>query len=484
MSKGLNRGLQSRHMSMIALGGCIGTGLFLAVGSAIADAGPGGTVVAYTIIAIMVYFLMTSLGEMAAYSPTTGTFCEYSSKYVDPAFGFSTGWNYWFNWAITVATEVIAAALIMQYWYPDVPVIIWSLIFFLLILGLNLFSVKIYGEVEYWMSFIKVSTVVIFIIVGTLTIIGLTGIGGPVGFNNWVIGDAPFHNGYWGFLTVFMIAGFSFQGSELIGVTAGEAKDPEHSIPKAVKQTFWRLFLFYILSVVVISFLIPYNDPILIRAAESHDASVSPFTEVFKSAGFNSAATVMNLIILTAILSACNASMYSATRILWHLGKTKQAPSIFARINSKGTPVMALLATALIGCSFFFVSFLDSGKVFTWLINVSSLAGFIAWFSIALSHYRFRRAYVKQGKKLEDLPYQSKLFPWAPIIALTLVSIVIVGQGVYIFKQHGLTWESLAVNFISTYIGLIVFIVIYLGYKFIKGTKVVKLEECDLTRRS
>ena len=478
----LSRKLQSRHMSMIALGGCIGTGLFLAVGSAIADAGPGGTVVAYVIIAIMVYFLMTSLGEMAAYSPTTGTFCEYSSKFVDPALGFTTGWNYWFNWAITVATEVIAAALIMQYWFPDVPVIVWSVFFFILVFGMNVFSVRVYGEVEYWMSFVKVSTVIIFIIIGGLSIIGLTGNTESVGFHNWTIGDAPFHNGAWGFITVFMIAGFSFQGSELIGVTAGEAQDPEKSIPKAIKQTFWRLFLFYILAVVVISFLIPYNDPTLMTAGADHDVSVSPFTTVFQNAGLTSAATIMNVIILTAIISACNASMYSATRVLWHLGKTKQAPHIFSKINKNGTPFVALAATSLVGCAFFAVSFLDSGVVFTWLVNVSSLAGFTAWFTIALSHYRFRRAYIKQGKDLKDLPYKSKFFPWAPLIALALVSIVIVGQGIDIFTGGDGSTTDAIIHFVSTYIGLIVFIIMYFAYKIVKKSKIVKLEECDLTR--
>ncbi len=478
----LSRKLQSRHMSMIALGGCIGTGLFLAVGSAVADAGPGGTVFAYVIIAIMVYFLMTSLGEMAAYSPTTGTFCEYSSKFVDPALGFTTGWNYWFNWAITVATEVIAAALIMQYWFPDVPIIVWSVFFFFLVFGMNIFSVRVYGEVEYWMSFVKVSTVIIFIIIGGLSIVGLTGNTESVGFHNWTIGDAPFHNGAWGFITVFMIAGFSFQGSELIGVTAGEAKDPEKSIPKAIKQTFWRLFLFYILAVVVISFLIPYNDPTLIGPGADHDVSISPFTTVFKNAGLTSAATVMNVIILTAIISACNASMYSATRVLWHLGKTKQAPHIFSKINANGTPVVALLATSLVGCAFFAVSFLDSGVVFTWLVNVSSLAGFTAWFTIALSHYRFRRAYIKQGKDLKDLPYKSKFFPWAPLIALALVSIVIVGQGIDIFTGSTGSTTDAIIHFVSTYIGLIVFIIMYFAYKIVKKSKIVKLEECDLTR--
>jgi lysine-specific permease len=430
----------------------------------------------------MVYFLMASLGEIAAHNPVTGTFCEYAGKYVDPALGFSTGWSYWFNWAITIATEVIAAAFIMQYWYPDSSILLWSGAFFLLVLCLNLFSVRVYGEVEYWLSFIKVSTVIIFIIVGTISIFGLIGNHESVGFSNWHIGDAPFHGGFWGFITVFMIAGFSFQGSELIGVTAGEAKDPEKSIPKAIKQTFWRLVIFYILSVVVISFLIPYINPNLVASSNSHNASISPFTMVFQGAGLQSAATVMNVIILTAIISACNASMYSANRILWHLGKIGHAPKVFMKTNSGGTPVFALLATALIGSSFFFVAFVGSGQIFMWLVNVSSLAGFIAWFAIALSHYRFRRAYLKQGNSLSDLPFVAKFFPAAPIIAMILVSIVIVGQGLSIFVGDDRGTLSMVFEFISTYVGFFSFIILYLAYKYVKKTKLVRLEDCDLTR--
>ena len=480
MSEKLTRRLQSRHMSMIALGGCIGTGFFLGLGGAIADAGPGGTVLAYIVIAIMVYFLMASLGEMAAHNPITGTFCEYATKYVDPALGFSTGWIYWFNWAITVAIEVIAAAFIMQYWFPHSSTLMWSGLFFVLIFLLNVFSVRIYGEVEYCLSFVKISVVIIFIIIGVLSIFGLASNHASVGFTNWHIGDAPFHNGVLGFIGVFMIAGFSFQGTELVGITAGEAENPHTSIPKAIKKTFWRLSVFYIFAVIVISFLIPYNNPLLLKS--SSDVSVSPFTIVFANAGLKSAATIMNVIILTAVLSTCNASMYTATRVLWHLGETKQAPKAFARTNSNGTPLLALLVTALIGCSFFFISFIGSGTIFTWLINISSLAGFIAWFTIALSHYRFRKAYVKQGKDLKNLPFLANYFPFAPLIALVLVVIVIIGQGVGIFTGSDKGWLSVITQFSATYIGLVVFIALYISYKIAHKTKLIKLEDCDLTQ--
>lgn len=473
----LKRNLKARHMTMIALGGSIGTGLFLASGSAIAEAGPGGAMLAYALVAVMVYFLMCSLGEMAAYSPTTGTFCEYSTKYVEPAFGFAMGWNYWFNWAITVATEIIAAALIMQFWFPHVDTLWWSVLFFVVIFALNLLAVKFYGETEYWLSFVKVSAVIIFILVGALTIVGITGNHGPVGFENWHIGDAPFHHGWIGFMAVFLIAGFSFQGTELVGIAAGEADNPQKSIPKAIKSTFWRLVIFYILAIGVISFLIPYNSHILVDAQS--DVTVSPFTLVFKEAGFMYAATVMNAVILIAILSACNASMYSATRILWHMGRTNQAPKVFAKVNQHGVPMAALIATALIGSFFFLTSFMKSGEVFIWLVNISSLAGFIAWFGIALSHYRFRKAYIAQGKPLSELPYKAIWYPWAPLIALGMILIIVLGQ-----EFNAIISGDISIGrFIATYIGLFAFLTIFVIYKVIKKTKMVKLQDCELKLR-
>ena len=475
MSNTLKRNLHARHLIMIALGGSIGTGLFLASGSAISTAGPGGAMLAYAIVSLMVYFLMCSLGEMATHRPTTGTFCEYSTKYVSPEFGFAMGWNYWFNWAITVAAEIIAAAFIMQYWFPEVHTLVWSILFFVLIFGLNLMAVRVYGETEYWLSFIKVAFVIIFIVVGILTIIGATGVGGSIGFQNWHIGDAPFHHGMLGFMAVFLIAGFSFQGTELVGVAAGEADNPRKSIPLAIKRTFWRLVIFYILAIGVISFLIPYTSDILVNTKS--DIAISPFTIVFKNAGLNYAATIMNAVILIAILSACNSSMYSATRIMWHLSNTGQAPKAFKHINRKGLPLNALLITAFVGCFFFLTSFLDNGTVFIWLVNISSLAGFIAWFGIALSHYRFRRAYNKQGLDLKKLPYRAKWFPIAPLLAMLLIAIIILSQEFNSIISGKITWSS----FFATYIGFFLFLALLILYKVIKRSKIIPLEKCDVT---
>ena len=254
----LKRTIKSRQLSMIAIGGCIGTGLFLASGLSIHQAGPGGALLAYGIIGIMVYFLMTSLGEMAAKLPTSGSFYCYASMFVDPALGYAMGINYWFNWAITLAAEVSASALIMKYWFPAVPGVEWSMLFLGLIFTINYCSVKGFAETEFCLSWIKVCAVIVFLVIGLLMIIG--GIGGTTpGLHNWHTGDAPFHGGILSVIGVFMVAGFAFQGTELIGITAGESEAPEKQIPIAIKQVFWRILLFYVLAIAVMSTLIPYS---------------------------------------------------------------------------------------------------------------------------------------------------------------------------------------------------------------------------------
>lgn len=466
----LKRKLKSRHLSMISLGGTIGTGLFLASGGAIHTAGPGGVIVAYLLIGIMVYFLMTSLAEMAAFMPVSGTFSTYASRFVDPSLGFALGWNYWYNWAITIAAELSAVTIIMKFWFPHTPSLIWSSICLVIMFLLNYLSVKGFGEAEFWFSLIKVITVIVFIITGFLMIFGIMG-GEPVGFKNFTVGDAPFHGGFMSMLGIFMAAGFSFQGTELLGVAAGESDDPEKSIPKAVRQVFWRILLFYILAILVIGLLIPYTD----KNLAMEDVAMSPFTIIFDKAGIAFAASVMNAIILTAVLSAGNSGMYASTRMLWDLARDGKAPKFLAKLNKNGVPVNALIVTSLVGTIAFLASFFGDGVVYVWLLNASGMSGFIAWLGIAISHYRFRKAYVAQGRDLNDLPYRSRLFPFGPIFAFILCAIVILGQNYSAFLGGHIDWTSILIS----YIGLPLFIIVWLSYKFIKKTKIVPLEECD-----
>ncbi|GAB9261812.1 amino acid permease [Ligilactobacillus animalis] len=468
----MKRSLKTRHLSMIALGGSIGTGLFVASGSAISTAGPGGALVAYLGIGLMVYFLMTSLGEMATYLPVTGSFATYARRFVDPAFGFAMGWNYWFNWAITLAVDISTVALVLKFWFPHVPAWVFSLSALLLIFFINALSVKSFGEAEYWMALIKVVTVVVFLAVGLLTIFGILG-GHATYLENFTKGNAPFVGGIPTILSVFVVAGFSFQGTELIGITAGETKDPEKSLPKAIKQVFWRILLFYILSIFVIACIIPYTSPNLL-GSEASDIAISPFTLVFKRAGLASAASVMNAVILTSVLSAANSGMYASTRMLFALGIDGDAPKMFSRVNSRGIPIFALLGTTLVGL-FTFLASIFGNQVYTFLVSASGLTGFIAWIGIAVSHYRFRRAFKAQGHDLSELKYKAKWFPFGPILALILCILVIIGQDIQSFKDFN--WQAIGVSYMSVPL----FIILYAYYKIKYKTKVIPLDEVDLT---
>lgn len=470
----LRRELKARHLTMIAIGGSIGTGLFVASGATVSQAGPGGALLSYALIGIMVYFLMTSLGELAAFMPVSGSFSTYGSRYVEEGFGFALGWNYWYNWAVTIAVDLVASQLVMNYWFPDTPGWIWSALFLGLIFLLNYISVRGFGEAEYWFSLIKVVTVIIFIAVGVLMISGIMRGGETAGWHNWAIGDAPFAGGFASMIGVAMIVGFSFQGTELIGVAAGESENPAKNIPRAVRQVFWRILLFYILAILAISLIIPYTDPNLLRN-EVGDISVSPFTLVFRNAGLLSAAAVMNAVILTAVLSAGNSGMYASTRMLFTLASEGKAPRIFAKLSKGGVPRNALYATTIVAALCFLSSMFGNQTVYLWLLNTSGMTGFIAWLGIAISHYRFRRGYVSQGRDLKKLPYLSGFFPFGPVFAFVLCLIITLGQNYQAFLKDTIDWYGVA----ATYIGLPLFLIIWFGYKLTKGTKVVKYSEME-----
>jgi lysine-specific permease len=470
----LQRGLKTRHLMMISIGGSIGTGLFLASGGAISSAGPGGALLAYAAIGIMVYFLMTSLGEMAAFMPVSGSFSTYAGRFVDPALGFALGWNYWFNWAVTIAAELSAAGIIMKFWFPDIPSLPWSVLFLAIMFLINYLSVKSFGEAEYWFALIKVVTVIVFIGVGILMIFGILG-GQAPGFTHFTEGDAPFNGGFMALLGVFMAAGFSFQGTELVGIAAGESDNPRVNIPRAIRQVFWRILLFYIFAIFIIGMLISYTDPVLING-DVDNIAVSPFTIVFEHAGLAFAASVMNAIILTSVLSAGNSGMYASTRILWVLAKEGKAPKWLSGLSRHGVPVAALIATAAVGMLAFFTSLFGDGVVYIWLLNLSGMCGFLAWLGIAISHYRFRKAYKLQGYNLSDLPFKARWFPFGPIFAFALCLFVMIGQGYSAISGDAVDYKAL----VSSYIGLPLFAAIWLGYKIKHKTKLIPLKDCQI----
>lgn len=472
----LRRRLRSRHIMMIALSGAIGTGLFVASGASIATAGPGGALLTYTLIGVMVYCLMTSLGELAVHLPVSGSFVTYSRLYVEEGFGFALGWNYWFSLAVTVAVELAAAQLVMKYWFPGVPGMVWSAAFLLLMFGINAFSVRGFGEAEYWFSMIKIVTIVVFLLIGLAMIFGIMHGGPQSGWQNFTVGDAPFVGGLPAMVGVAMIAGFSFQGVETIGVAAGEAENPSRTIPRAIRQTFWRILLFYVLAILIIGVVLPYTDPNLLRN-EATDIGVSPFTLVFQHAGLAFAAGMMNAVVLTALLSSGTSSLYVATRILYDLSLEGQAPRWFAKVSGNGVPRRALVATSAVGALCFFSSLFGDQVVYLWLLNTSAVTCFIAWFGIALAHYRLRKGFTSQGHSLHQLAYRSPFFPVGPIMVAIVCVVIILGQNTKALLAPIDNFGA----FVATYCGVILFVAIWLVYRWRFKTRFVKYSEMQFS---
>ena len=480
-SRHLERGIGTRQLSMIAIGGAIGTGLFFASGGAIAQAGPGGALLAYATMGIAVYCMMQSLGEMATQLPIAGSFEAYAERFVDPSLAFAVGWNYWFSWAITLAAELVAGALIVQFWFPHSNSAFWAMGFFAVLLALNLLSVKAYAEAEYWFAGIKVVTVIIFLAVGALMITGMIG-NHSAGFHNWFLSDpktgthAPFVGGFTAALAVFLVAGFSFQGTEGVGLAAAETADPSTNVPKAIRTVFWRILLFYIGAIFVVGTLISYTDPNLLNADESHIA-FSPFTMVFEQLprfGYY-AANLMNAVILSSVLSCGNSSMYVASRMLYAMSHSNKAPKIFGKLNGRGVPVPALLATGLVSALAFFSTTVGEHKIYQLFYNASSLSGFLIWLGIAICHLRFRKAWVAQGRSVDDLKFKSKFYPYGPWLALILFVVVLFGANIGVFQTPVFSWF----DFITGYLMIPVVVLLYLGHKWRNKTRLVPLKDCN-----
>ncbi|KAF9938193.1 hypothetical protein BGZ75_008745 [Mortierella antarctica] len=472
----LQRNLKARHLTMISLGGTIGTGLFLASGSSIAIAGPGYAQIAYCLIGTMVYCFMSSLGEMTTYLPITGSINAYGTRFFDPALGFMLGWVYWFSWSITVAAELVAAGIIISYWIPaeQCPSWVWAAVFIIVLTALNLTSVKAYGETEYWLSLIKVLAVIVFIIVGFLYIGGAVGtrIPGAPKPGPEVFNLGPFHGGFTGLFSIFLNAGFSFQGAELVGIAAGETKNPRKNVPRAIRQVFWRIIMFYVLTILIIGLCIPYYDEVL--ANPDGDINSSPFTRVFIQAGITVGGDIMNAVILVAILSAGNSGLYASSRALHTLSKEGSAPKFFSYVNRFGVPVYCVLSTALVGCFAFIVSLVGQGVAYDWLLSLSSTTGFIAWLGIAFCHIRFRMAYKAQGRSLNDLPFVSRLYPFGPIYTIIICVVILLGQGYTAFAPFSVK------AFLSAYITLPFVALLYFGNKFWTKSKILNLVDVDL----
>lgn len=436
--------------------------------------------IAYAFVGTLVFSVMVALGEMATFIPVSGAFTAYASRFVDKSLGFSMGWIYWFSWAITYALELTATGLIIQYWAPDLNIGIFVGVFWVVITALNFLPVSFYGELEFWFASIKVVTVIGFLIFGICINAG-AGKQGYLGFKYWnnpgafapyIVKDNIPLAKFVGFWAVMIQAGFSYQGTELVGIAAGETANPRKNVPKAIRQTFWRILLFFVLTILFIGILIPYDNESLLNGTT--DASSSPLVIAANLAGVQALPSIINAVLLTVVLSAANSNVYSGSRILVGLAKEGSAPAILTKTTNSGVPYYAVAFTAAFGLLAFLNESSSGGTVFDWFVNMSGVAGFISWTCINISHIAFMRACKAQNISRDELPYKAMWQPWFSWYGMGFNILIILTQGFTAFMP----WDTSA--FFTAYVSLILFVVLYVGHKLVTRCPYVKSTEADL----
>ena len=413
-TKALKRAMGTRHLVMLSLGGAIGTGLFLGSGEVIAQTGPVGAIIAYILGGLIAYMVMLCLGELAVHMPVAGSFGAYAQKYIGPGTGYMISWVYWLTWTATLGTEFTAAALLMQEWFPHISMWIWTIIFAITIFALNLSSTRIFAESEFWLALVKVVTVVAFIILGLLAIFSLIPFHGAESaplFHN-LTAQGWFPQGLVPIFTTMLIVNFAFSGTELIGVAAGETKDPAVNVPKAINAAIWRLLIFFVGTIVVISALLPFQ----VAGLGGESVSNSPFVTVFNYIGIPYADDIMRFVIITALLSAANSGLYAASRMMWSLSAQRQLPQVFSRLSSSGTPVIALVVTMFGAIPGLLSEHFAPETIFKKLLGIAAFTMVIVWMSICWSQFNFRRAWYKAGHSAKDLKFAAPLYPIVPIL--------------------------------------------------------------------
>ncbi|MCQ1578214.1 amino acid permease [Streptomyces parvus] len=414
-SGGLQAGLKNRHLSMIAIGGVIGAGLFVGSSAGIAAAGPA-ILISYAMVGLMVVLVMRMLGEMAAARPSSGSFSAYADQALGRWAGFSIGWLYWFFWVVVLAVEATAGAAILENWIPGVPQWAWALIVMVVLTATNLVSVGSYGEFEFWFAGIKVVAIAAFVVVGFLAVFGLLpGSDNPgSGLAHLTDNGGFFPEGPGAILTGVLMVVFSFMGSEIVTLAAGESSDPQRAVSKATNSVIWRIAVFYLGSIFVVLTLLPWNDP-SIQEKGSYVAALD-------SIGIPQAGNVMDFIVLTAVLSCLNSGLYTASRMAFSLGERGDAPKSFAKVNGRGVPQAAILSSVVFGFVAVFFNYQWPDTVFQFLLNSSGAVALFVWLVICFTQLRMRGIILREtpGK----LVVRMWLFPyltWATIAAISFI---------------------------------------------------------------
>ncbi len=414
--RGLHRRLTRRHMTMIAMGGAIGTGLFLGSGMAVGQAGPG-VILSYLVGVGLCLIMMYALAEMAVVHPTAGSFGVYAETYLNPWAGFAVRCTYWFAQVVAIGGEVTGAGIYTRFWLPGVPLWVWVVVYSAALIMVNLTAVRLFGEFEYWFAMVKVSAILLFVVLGIGYV--FTGIGAvePVGLRYLADpstgGFLP--HGWAGVFQAMLVVVFSFYGIEIVAVTAGEAMEPEREVPRALRSMVVRLGLFYILAIALVVAIVPWQ-----RAGLAE----SPFVTVFRSLGVPYAAGVMNFVVLTAALSSMNTNLYLSGRMLFSLSRSGLAPAAFGRLSAQGAPRNAVLASTLGLALAALLAAKFAGSAYQWLLGIAIFGGILVWIAVLVTLIAFRRARARQG--LAPGRVRMPLYPWLPLAGIAGLSLILV----------------------------------------------------------
>ncbi|KAI9784564.1 MAG: hypothetical protein M1839_001786 [Geoglossum umbratile] len=478
----VSRGLKSRHIQFIALGGTIGTGLFLGIGRAFVQAGPLSVLLGYTFTGIAVFAMMQSLGEMATWLPLPGAIPQFCARYVDDALGFAVGWNNWYSNAITLCAEISAASIVIGFWNDQINVAAWITLIIVLVVCLNIFAVAIYGEAEFCFASIKIVTIVGLLILALILDLG----GGPnhdrLGFRYWKNPGAMKEylskgdtGRFLGLFSTLVNAAFSYSGVEMVAVAAGEAENPRKNIPKAVRRVFWRILFFYVLGSLAIGVLVPSNDDKLLNPTKP-GAARSPWVIAIYRAGIPVLPSIINAVILTSASSSANAFLYTGSRYLFALAQNKQAPKFLLTCSKNGVPYYCVGITASISLLTYLSVSSGANSVFAWFQNLTTISGIFTWCSICVAYIHFHAALKAQGIDRDTMVFKSPMQPYLAWGALIYFSIIIFFNGFGVFI-HG-KWS--VSDFLTSYIGVPIFFGLYTFWKVFKRTKAHPSADVDL----
>lgn len=441
----LHRGLSSRQIQMIALGGTIGVGLFMGASSTIEWTGPS-VIFAYLIAGLFLFLVMRAMGEMVYLYPTTGSFANYATDYIHPVAGYITSWANIFQWIVVGMSEVIAVGEYMKFWWPELPSWVPGIIVIVLLTAANAISVKAFGEFEFWFAMIKIVTIILMIIAGFgLIFFGLGNGGNPIGLSNLTEHGGFLPNGWIGFFFALSIVIGSYQGVELIGITAGETKDPQKNIKKAVNGVIWRILIFYIGAIFVIVTVYPWN--------ELQDIG-SPFVATFAKVGITIAAGLINFVVITAAMSGCNSGIFSSSRMIFTLAQNGQLPKIFTKVMKNGVPFYTVLAVSIgifIGVILNIVLPMiieGSESIFVYVYSASILPGMVPWFMILISHIQFRRKY---PEKIENHPFKMPGAPFTNYLTIAFLLLVLVGMIINVETRVSVIIGFIFLGFMSAF---------------------------------